>query len=79
MSDSKVIGILKQNVKEKNVQIEELTKRNKLLTYQLEDMNQSRKSESGNLDKSSLSEKNEKEKENFVKKLNEISKLLMNE
>lgn len=79
MSDSKVIGILKQNVKEKNVQIEELTKRNKLLTYQLEDMNQSRKSESGNLEKSSLSEKNEKEKENFVKKLNEISKLLMNE
>ena len=42
-------------------------------------MNQSRKSESGNLEKSSLSEKNEKEKENFVKKLNEISKLLMNE
>ena len=35
VSDSKVIGILKQNVKEKNVQIEELTKRNKLLAYQL--------------------------------------------
>jgi hypothetical protein len=35
--------MLKNNVKDKNSQIEELTKRNKLLSYQLEDLSKNAK------------------------------------
>lgn len=35
--------MLKNNVKDKNAQIEELTKRNKLLSYQLEDLSKTAK------------------------------------
>lgn len=74
-----MIDILKQNVKEKNVQIEELTKRNKLLTYQLEDLNKSNKTDRGSEKSSSRGDNVEIEKAALIKKMNELSLLLMNE
>ena len=70
VSESKIIDILKQNVKDKNIQIEELTKRNKLLLYQLDDANRLNKSENLNTSKISLSENMEVEKDDMVKKMN---------
>ena len=78
INDSKVIDILKQNVKDKNSQIEELTKRNKLLTYQLEEVNRLSKADGGS-DKARTSGKFQEQKEGMVKKMNELSVLLMNQ
>ena len=79
ISDSKVMDVLKKSVKEKNTQIEELTKRNKLLMYQLDDMTRSNKRMSTNFERTLEASKSDVEKQNFIKKMNEMSKLLMNE
>ena len=73
------MDILKKSVKEKNTQIEDLTKRNKLLNYQLDDLTRSNKKMSTNMEKTLEASKNEAEKQSFIKKMNEMSKLLMNE
>jgi hypothetical protein len=79
ISEYKMADILKQNIKEKNLQIEELTKRNKLLMYQLEDLNRSSTSQNGTSVGSSLAESTELNQERMIMKLNELSMLLMNE
>ena len=73
------MDVLKKSVKEKNTQIEELTKRNKLLMYQLDDMTRSNKRMSTNFERTLEASKSDVEKQNFIKKMNEMSKLLMNE
>lgn len=71
--------MLKQSVREKNQQIEDITKRNKLLAYQLEE---AAKAKMGEAEKTALEErcrKAERERTEVMGKMQELSLLLMQE
>jgi hypothetical protein len=67
--------MLKQNMKEKNFQVEELVKKNKLLCYQLNQLSKS--SQEGML--RNQIEAVTKEKDVLLNKIEELSMLMMNE
>lgn len=67
--------MLKQNMKEKNFQVEELVKKNKLLCYQLNQLSKS--SQEGML--RNQIEAVTKEKDGLLNKIEQLSMLMMNE
>lgn len=71
--------MLKQTVRQKNQNIEEITKRNKLLIYQIEELTKNKLEDK---EKMALEEKNkkiQKEKADLMLKFQQLSVLLMQE